>query len=94
MEKVVSMTSMLFFLGIAAKKRYVIDEYIDNPVGIMSEDSDGKFAMTTVTLKVQVIFSEKRKPSFEQLEKMHHQSHELCFIANSVKTAIATEIIL
>jgi organic hydroperoxide reductase OsmC/OhrA len=24
----------------------------------------------------------------EQLEKMHHQSHEQCFIANSVKTEL------
>ncbi len=85
---------MLFFLSIAAKKRFVVDEYVDNPVGLMSKDSDGKFAMTTVALKVKVVFSGEKKPSFEQLEKIHHQSHELCFIANSVKTEITTEIIL
>jgi organic hydroperoxide reductase OsmC/OhrA len=35
-----------------------------------------------------------KKPTIEQLDKMHHQSHELCFLANSVKTEIVTEIII
>lgn len=84
---------MLFFLSVAAKKRYVVDSYIDNAVGIMEKDGDGKIAMTKVTLRPNVTFSGKRKPTLEQLEKMHHQSHEQCFLANSVKTEIVTEII-
>ena len=31
--------------------------------------------------------------SVEQIEKMHHLSHEQCYIANSVKTKVVTEII-
>ncbi len=31
-------------------------------------------------------------PSRGELEKAHHQSHEQCFIANSVKTEVITEI--
>ena len=84
---------MLFFLSIAAKRRYVIDSYIDNAVGIMEKDDDGNISMTKVTLRPKVDFSGDRKPTIEQLEKMHHQSHEQCFIANSVKTKIVTEII-
>jgi organic hydroperoxide reductase OsmC/OhrA len=84
---------MLFFLSIAAKKRFVVDRYLDNPVGVMAKDADGKMAMNTVTLRVKVSFSGEKTPSFEQLEKMHHQSHDLCFIANSVKTSVTTEII-
>ena len=32
-------------------------------------------------------------PTREQLEKIHHRSHRMCFIANSVKTEIVTEIV-
>ncbi len=84
---------MLFFLSIAAKRKFIIDGYIDNAIGVMEKDSDGKISMTKVTLRPEVNFSGDRQPSIEQLEKMHHQSHEQCFIANSVKTEVVTEII-
>lgn len=83
---------MLFFLSMAAKRKYVIDEYIDNAVGIMEKDNDGKVSITKVTLRPRVTFSGEKQPTLEQLEKMHHQSHEQCFIANSVKTEVVTEI--
>ena len=83
---------MLFFLSIAAKRRFVVESYEDNAVGIMEENEQGKVAMTKVTLKPKALFSGDRQPTPQQLEKMHHQSHELCFIANSVKTKVVTEI--
>ena len=84
---------MLFFLSIAAKKKFVVDSYIDNAVGIMERDTNKKISMTKVKLRPKIIFSGSRFPSMEQLEKMHHLSHEQCFIANSVKTEIITEIV-
>jgi len=83
---------MLFFLSIAAKRKYIVDSYLDNAVGIMAQDNEGKISMTQVTLKPRVEFSGNKKPTLAQLEKMHHQSHEQCFIANSVKTKIITKI--
>jgi len=83
---------MLFFLSIAAKKRYLINEYKDDAIGLMEEDEVGKMAMTKVTLRPYVAFLGERQPSLEQLEKMHHQAHDLCFIANSVKTQIETQV--
>ena len=77
-------------LSIAAKRGYVVDRYVDNAVGVMSENAEGKLAMTRVTLRPRVVFSGKQ-PSREQIEKMHHQSHQQCFIANSVKTRVITE---
>ena len=85
---------MLFFLSIAAKRRYVVDSYLDDAAGIMEKDSDGVISMTKVTLRPHVKFSGDKKPTIEQLEKMHHQSHDQCFIANSVKTEIAIEIVV
>jgi len=85
---------MLFFLSIAAKKRYVVDSYLDNAVGVMEKGADGKMAMISVTLKPHVQFSGEKQPTMEQLEEMHHQSHQQCFLANSVKTELFTEIIV
>lgn len=85
---------MLFFLSVAAKRRYVVDSYLDNVVGIMEKDEQGRVSMSQVILRPHVQFSSERKPTREQLENMHHQSHEQCFLANSVKTDIITEIVL
>lgn len=84
---------MLFFLSIAAKRKYVVDSYTDDAVGIMEKDINNNISMTKVTLKPHVKFSGNKNPTMEQLEKMHHQAHEQCFIANSVTTQIITEII-
>jgi organic hydroperoxide reductase OsmC/OhrA len=83
---------MLFFLAIAAKKRYVVDSYTDHALGIMETDESGRVSMTKVILRPKVSFSGDRIPSRDELEKTHHQSHEQCFIANSVKTEVTTEI--
>jgi len=83
---------MLFFLGIAGKHNFIVNSYIDNPIGIIAKDTEGKLSMTKVTLRPKVIFYSEKQPSFEQLQKMHHQSHQQCFIANSVKTEIVMEI--
>jgi len=82
---------MLFFLSIAAKKRYVIDNYTDCAIGHMSKNRQGKFAMTKVILRPDVAFSGDKRPTSEQRRKMHELSHGQCFIANSVTTEVSTE---
>lgn len=82
---------MLFFLSIAAKKRYVVDEYIDDAEGLLAEDEAGKLVMTRVTLKPSIKFSGARQPNQAQIDKIHHLAHESCFIANSVKTEVVVE---
>lgn len=84
---------MLFFLSIAAKQGFVVNEYVDEAVGTMEKNPDGAMAMTRVRLKPSIEFSGEERPSREQLEKMHHRAHDLCFIANSVKTEVVTEIL-
>ncbi|EHH2508293.1 OsmC family protein [Vibrio parahaemolyticus] len=84
---------MLVFLSIAAKRKYVIDSYTDEAVGVLSKNSEGREAMTKVVLRPRIVFSGDKIPNKEQLTKMHHLSHENCFIANSVKTEVVTEII-
>tara|TARA_Y100001960_G_C14703159_1_gene842851 strand:- start:669 stop:1154 length:486 start_codon:yes stop_codon:yes gene_type:complete len=90
----ISSCHMLTFLGIAAKRRYVIDSYVDSAIGTMEEDDNGYTSVTKVILRPKICFSGDKKPNYQQLEKMHHLAHQHCFIANSVKTEITTEILL
>ena len=83
---------MLFFLEIASKRGFLVDTYVDPAVGLMSTNDEGRMAMTRVTLRPEVTFSGDRQPDRKQLEKMHHWAHDQCFIANSVKTEVVTEI--
>lgn len=82
---------MLWFLSIASKRKFCVDRYFDAAVGTMGKNADGKFAMLVVTLKPEVIFSGERVPTAEQIEHMHHEAHDECFIANSVKTEVRCE---
>jgi organic hydroperoxide reductase OsmC/OhrA len=90
---VVSLSSchMLWFLSIAAGKGFVIENYRDEAIGVMEKNSEGKMAMTIVTLHPVVNFGGERLPDKNEIEAMHHQAHEECFIANSVKTDVRCE---
>ncbi len=81
---------MLFFLGIAAKKRLLIDSYIDNAEGVLEEDDNGNLAMTKITLNPTIIYSGEQ-PTNDVIQKIHHLSHQQCFLANSVKTVITVK---
>jgi organic hydroperoxide reductase OsmC/OhrA len=82
---------MLTFLAIAARKRYVLDEYHDEAVGVLEKDAAGRLAITKVTLRPQVTFSGEKTPSPEEIRQLHDQAHHACFIANSVKTEVVVE---
>jgi organic hydroperoxide reductase OsmC/OhrA len=82
---------MLWFLFIAGKEKFCVDRYVDKAIGVMAKNSDGKLAMTTVTLYPEVSCSGETLPTNEQIENMHHRAHEECFIANSVKTEVRCE---
>lgn len=82
---------MLVFLFIAAKRGFVVDSYRDEAVGVLAKDSSGKLAMTRVTLHPKVKFSGEKRPSADELAAMHHESHEQCFIASSVKSDVRCE---
>src|SRR5438067_8780873 len=82
---------MLTFLAIACKQKFVMDDYVDEAVGHMEKNADGKMAITKVTLKPKITFSGDKKPTADELDKMHHAAHENCFIASSVKTEITVE---
>jgi organic hydroperoxide reductase OsmC/OhrA len=79
---------MLTFLAIACKQKFVLDEYTDDAVGHMEKNAEGRLAITRVELNPKITWSGEKKPTAEELDKMHHGAHEQCFIANSVKTEV------
>lgn len=87
---VVSLSSchMLWFLSIAAKRKFIIDDYRDDAVGKMGRNSDGKLVMTHVELRPAVRWNHQNVPTFNEVLNMHHEAHDECFIANSVKTEV------
>lgn len=84
---------MLSFLFIAAKQGFVVESYRDEATGTLAKNADGKLAMTQVTLRPAVAFAPDKRPSTARHEAMHHEAHELCFIATSVTTDVRCEAV-
>lgn len=82
---------MLWFLSIASREGFCVDGYRDQADGVMSQDERGRLAMTRVTLHPEVTFSGSMVPTRAQVEALHHEAHEACFIANSVRGEVHCE---
>jgi len=82
---------MLFFLSFAAKNGFVVAQYDDRAIGVMSEAGDGREWMTKVTLNPHVTFAGDKRPTAGDVDALHHESHVACYIANSVKTEIIVD---
>ncbi|MBL9095971.1 MAG: OsmC family protein [Alphaproteobacteria bacterium] len=82
---------MLTFLAIAARKRFTVDAYIDEAVGVMERNAQGKFWVARVSLRPKIAFSGVRQPSTGELSELHRAAHENCFVANSVKSEVVVD---
>lgn len=82
---------MLFFLDFASRAEITVDSYVDEAVGEMGKDERGRIFVARVTLRPQLTISGDKRPSAEEIAALHHQSHEACFIASSVKSEVAVE---
>jgi organic hydroperoxide reductase OsmC/OhrA len=86
----ISSCHMLWFLDIACRAGWLVDNYRDDVVGVMDRNAQGQMAVTVVTLRPAVTFGGKQ-PTREELDHLHHRAHEECFIANSVKSEVRCE---
>ena len=82
---------MLWFLSLAAGQGWRVDRYEDNAVGTLARNAAGRMAMTRVTLRPCVRFAGERLPTPAQLQALHDEAHEACFIASSVATELRCE---
>jgi organic hydroperoxide reductase OsmC/OhrA len=87
----ISSCHMLWFLSIAVKNGFIVDAYHDHAVGTMTLNGRRKLWVSSVLLCPKVVFSGAQAPNEERLKEMHHEAHEECFIANSVKTDIQVQ---
>ncbi len=81
---------MLFFLDFARLAGLVVESYVDDAEGMLEKRDDGTYAMTHVTLRPRVIW-QGTVPDEKTVTDLYEQAHELCFIANSVKTEVTVE---
>ncbi len=81
---------MLTFLHVARLKGFVITRYRDEAVGVIEKTAEGRMAVTRVTLHPQITY-QGPPPSGTERDTLHHEAHEECFIANSVKTEVVVE---
>lgn len=79
---------MLTFLAIAARKRLVVVSYEDDAIGHLEKNADGKLAITRVELRPAIRFGGAKAPASNEVEQLHRQAHENCFVASSVRTEI------
>ena len=54
----------------------------------MTKNEAGKLYVSKVTLDPQIAFSGDKRPSPEEIAKLHHRSHEECYIANSIRSEV------
>lgn len=79
---------MLWFLAIASKKGHTVDSYVDEAVGHLGRNEEGRTAITKVELRPRVTFAEGDAPDAGTLDEMHETAHKECFIANSVRCEV------
>ena len=85
---------MLWFLDIASRAGYAVQSYEDAAAGHMGRNGAGKLVVDVVTLRPRARFAGARAPDVAALAALHHEAHEECFLANSVRCEIRCEPIL
>ena len=81
---------MLWFLDRAQRAGLEVESYADSAEGEMGRVGPGRMAVTRIVLRPRISFA-GRQPEAEEVERLHHEAHERCFIANSLNTEIIVE---
>ena len=81
---------MLWFLDLAAHAGWIVSSYRDAAEGTLGRIAPRKMGMTKVVLKPEIVFG-GAQPDAAEIERLHREAHERCFIANSVITEVVIE---
>jgi organic hydroperoxide reductase OsmC/OhrA len=84
---------MLTFLYLAQQRGFDIASYEDEAVGVMTKNEQRVSWISSVVLSPRIEYRGERRPSREELDKLHADSHHECFISNSVKTDIRVNVL-
>lgn len=85
---------LLWFLDLACRAGWVVDDYRDDADGVLAKDAAGRLAMTVVTLRPAVRFAGAQQPDAAEIRRLHHAAHDACFIANSVRSDVRCEPVI
>jgi organic hydroperoxide reductase OsmC/OhrA len=81
---------MLWLLSLARAAGLSVESYCDKAEAEMGRIAPGRTAITRITLRPKISWSGPA-PDAETLERLHHEAHERCFIANSLNSEIVVE---
>ena len=79
----------LGYLHLCAVAGIVVMEYIDHAEGVMAMTPDGAGQFVRVVLRPKVTVA--AGSDVAKAKELHHQAHQMCFIARSVNFAVETE---
>lgn len=79
---------MLFFLALAAKRGFTVDSYTDAAVGEMTKNDAGKLYISSIQLNPAIIWSGDKRPTDDDIAKLHERAHAECYIANSIRATV------
>jgi len=79
----------LWYLHLCADNGINVVAYIDRAEGIMEEDASGSGVFTRVVLRPEITLAPGCDPDLA--DRLHHDAHEHCFIARSVKVPVEVE---
>lgn len=79
---------MLTFLWIAARRGFNILSYEDDAVGEMTTSMEGKQFVSKITLRPKIEWTGETLPTPAEIDTMHHEAHDGCYIANSIKSEV------
>jgi organic hydroperoxide reductase OsmC/OhrA len=87
----VSSCHMLTFLYLASRAGFQVDAYEDEAVGVLTKNEKGVPWVSEITLHPKITYGGERRPTSAELERLHHDAHEQCYVANSIKTDVKVE---
>ncbi len=82
---------LLFFIAICSKKQLVVQDYIDHATAYLEPNEQGELVISKVIIRPEVIFANGVDVDKKMIEEIHHQSHDKCFLAKSVKSEVIIE---
>lgn len=86
----VSACHMLWFLSLAQGAGWDVASYADEAEGVVGMVDRGRVAITRITLRPAIAFTGDA-PDAAAVDTLHHQAHDRCFIANSLRTEVVVE---
>lgn len=82
---------MLTFLHLASKQGFEVESYEDDASGVMTKSEKDVPWLSAITLRPRIVYGGEKRPSADEIARLHHLAHEECYIANTIKSEVKVE---